>query len=100
VEIDWGKPVAEIYNLIRGADPQPGAWTRCNGATLQIFDAARIDGTDAEPGIIAAIDDDGITIGADGGRIRVTRVRPEGGGKIAAAEFAAGRKIAVGARLG
>ncbi len=100
VEIDWNRPVAEIHNLIRGADPQPGAWTRCKGATLQIFDAARSDGTDAGPGIIAAIDDDGITVGADGGGIHVGRVRPEGAGKIAAAEFAAGQDIAVGTRLG
>ncbi len=100
VEIDWRKPVAEIYNLIRGANPQPGAWTRCGGAALQIFDAARIDGTDAEPGVIAAIDDDGITVGANGGRIIVRRVRPGGGGKIAATEFAAGQDIALGTRLG
>lgn len=100
VEIDWSRPVAEIYNLIRGADPQPGAWTKCGGATLQIFDAARIDGTDAGPGIIAAIDDDGITVGADGGGILIGRVRPEDGAKIAAAAFAAGQDIAVGTRLG
>ena len=100
VEIDWSRPAAEIHNLIRGADPQPGAWTRCNGAALQVFDAARVDGPDAEPGVIAAIDDDGISVGADGGRILVGRVRPDGGAKIAAAEFAAANDIAVGTRLG
>lgn len=100
VEIDWGRPVAEIYNLIRGSNPQPGAWTMCDGATLQIFDAARIDRTGAAPGVIAAIDDDGITVGANGGGILVRRVRPQGGGKIPAAAFAAGRDIAVGVRLG
>ena len=26
--IDWRKPTAEVYNLIRGCDPSPGAWTR------------------------------------------------------------------------
>jgi methionyl-tRNA formyltransferase len=29
VQIDWGRPVADVYNMIRGANPQPGAWTRC-----------------------------------------------------------------------
>ena len=43
VEIDWSRPAPEVYNLIRGANPQPGAWTRWAGATLQIFDAALIE---------------------------------------------------------
>ena len=27
VEIDWSRPVRDVHNLIRGADPRPGAWT-------------------------------------------------------------------------
>ncbi|MCH7832498.1 MAG: methionyl-tRNA formyltransferase, partial [Proteobacteria bacterium] len=30
-EIDWAKPVDEVYNLIRGTNPQPGAWTVHDG---------------------------------------------------------------------
>src|SRR3546814_7127382 len=26
-QIDWSKPVDEVYNLILGTNPQPGAWT-------------------------------------------------------------------------
>jgi len=25
--VDWGRPLEEVYNLIRGCDPQPGAYT-------------------------------------------------------------------------
>ena len=25
VQIDWQKPLQEIWNMVRGADPQPGA---------------------------------------------------------------------------
>ena len=32
VQIDWHKPLQEIWNLVRGADPQPGAWTTYHGA--------------------------------------------------------------------
>src|SRR5437016_13900987 len=35
--IDWGKPWAQVYNLIRGCNPQPGAWTTHEGKKLQIF---------------------------------------------------------------
>src|ERR671936_139275 len=37
--IDWGKPWAQIHNLIRGCNPQPGAWTLHDGKKLQIFDS-------------------------------------------------------------
>ena len=99
-EIDWTKPVAEVYNLIRGTNPQPGAWTTCRGKTLQIFDAARIDGADGAPGEVMAVSDAGIEIAAGGGRIRAKRVRPKGEGKMTAAEFAAKEGLSVGARLG
>ncbi|HEY5870135.1 MAG TPA: methionyl-tRNA formyltransferase, partial [Candidatus Tectomicrobia bacterium] len=39
VQIDWHKPLQEIWNLVRGADPQPGAWTIHNGASIQLYDA-------------------------------------------------------------
>ena len=35
--IDWGKPWRQIYDLIRGCDPAPGAWTTCGGQALQVF---------------------------------------------------------------
>ena len=42
VQIDWQKPLQEIWNLIRGADPQPGAWTTHEGATVQLLDAKKL----------------------------------------------------------
>ena len=42
-EIDWNRSVGEIYNLIRGCNPQPGAWTTYNGEVLQIFDCGKND---------------------------------------------------------
>ncbi|MFQ5934566.1 MAG: methionyl-tRNA formyltransferase, partial [Dehalococcoidia bacterium] len=37
--IDWGKPAQEVYNLIRGTNPQPGASTQFKGQTLKLFDS-------------------------------------------------------------
>ena len=100
VEIDWNRPADEVYNLIRGANPQPGAWTTLDGNILQIYDAARIDEPAGAPGEITSIDDAGIAIATGGGQILVKRVRPDGGGKTAAAEFAAEQNVATGTRLG
>lgn len=36
-KIDWDKSVDDIYNLIRGLAPFPGAFTYLNGKTLKIY---------------------------------------------------------------
>ena len=97
--IDWSKPVAEVYNVIRAANPQPGAWTTVNGEELKIYDAARLDGT-GTPGEVVAVDDQGITIQGNGGRILAKRVRAGKGDKIAAREWADSAGLKPGARLG
>jgi methionyl-tRNA formyltransferase len=101
VQIDWQKPLQTVWNLVRGADPQPGAWTTYEGTTLLLHDAKKLAGaTQARPGEVVAVDDSGMTIAASGGQIQVTRVRPEGGQKVAAAAFAKSAGLRAGARLG
>src|SRR5210317_584936 len=43
VQIDWSKSTDEVYNLIRGANPQPGAWTILDGAEIRIFDSRKVE---------------------------------------------------------
>ena len=102
--IDWGKPWAQIYNLIRGSNPQPGAWTLHDGKKLQIFDskplpAKQPSGIAGKMGEVVAIDAESFTVACADGRIRVFRVRAADGGKVGAAEFAAAAKLVVGTRL-
>ncbi len=40
--INWANHVDIVYNLIRGCNPAPGAWTTLDGSELQIFDARKI----------------------------------------------------------
>jgi methionyl-tRNA formyltransferase len=101
VQVDWQKPLQATWNLIRGADPQPGAWTTFGGATVQLLDAKKLEGGAAgQPGQVLAVDDTGMTVAAPGGRILVTRVRADGGQKVAAGAFAKSAGLAAGARLG
>jgi methionyl-tRNA formyltransferase len=102
--IDWGKPWQQIYNLVRGCNPSPGAWTTQAGQTLQIFDAKPLPATDPKGiggklGEVVAIDRDGFTVVCVNGRIRVLRVKPADGAKIGAGEFATAQ-LKVGTRLG
>ena len=99
--IDWSQPADHVYNLIRGTNPQPGAWTTVKGAELKIFDSVlEMGDSDAAPGTINRLSDDGFSVASPGGQILVQRVRPAGSGKVAAAEFASTNGLSVGDRLG
>ena len=102
--IDWGKPCRQLHDLIRGCDPAPGAWTTCGGQALQIFAAAPrpardVAGVGGAMGEVVAVDDDGFTVVCADGRLRVSRVRPSGGAKTGAGEWAAASGLVPGARL-
>ncbi len=100
-EIDWKKTAAEVYNIIRAANPQPGAWTTVNGDTLQIFDSRLVDNVVGEAGSVAESSDNGILVSAgDNAGVLISRVRPAGEAKISAAQYATASEIKVGDRLG
>jgi methionyl-tRNA formyltransferase len=100
VEVDWSKPVREVHDLIRGANPRPGAWTTVAGEEVQVLDADRLDDDPgAAPGEVVEVDDERLVVAAGGGAIAVRLVRA-GGDKVAAGEFARGAGVAAGARLG
>ncbi|MCH7487622.1 MAG: methionyl-tRNA formyltransferase [Proteobacteria bacterium] len=99
-EIDWSKPVDEVYNLIRGTNPQPGAWTVHDGKELKIFDCAKGTGAEGAAGEVIEVTDESFTVAAQGGGIEVKRVRPTDSKKIPAGEFITNSGLAKGARLG
>ncbi len=98
-EIDWAEPAEKIHCLIRGTDPQPGAWTTFDGNELQLFDTRMVDAS-GSPGEVVGVSDDGLVVAAEGGGILIQRLRPHDAGKIPAKEYIAGSSIAAGARLG
>jgi methionyl-tRNA formyltransferase len=95
--IDWDKPAEALYNLIRGCDPQPGAFALFKGEKTRFYGAKLMTETvDKAPGTILGIDDQGIHVAVSGGRLVVGKVRPAKGGKVAASEFAAAQGIKAG----
>lgn len=97
--IDWSKPVAEVYNLIRGCNPAPGAWTTHGETEVQCYDAAKIEG-EGSPASVVSVTEQGVTVQADGGRILLKRVKPKGGEKQSAADWAASAGLSAGDTLG
>jgi methionyl-tRNA formyltransferase len=94
-EIDWAKPAGEVYNLIRAANPAPGAWSTIKGQKVDIFDAAKVSGN-GKPGEVLSLDAQGMTIAAAGGAILAKRVRGADGKKVAAPEWAKAAGIKAG----
>ena len=91
-EIHWATHVDRVYDLIRGCNPAPGAWTRVDGRKLTLFDArktvARTFGEIRGKAIgeIVAVGEKSFTICGQGGFIEVLRCRLDDGPKIAAGE--------------
>jgi len=98
-EIDWAKPVQDVYNIIRAGIPQPGAWTTRNGEQISVFEAKLMSSSDGTPGQVTEVSDAHFVVAGNGGSIQVVRVKADGG-KEPAAEFAQRVGLAVGDTLG
>ena len=70
-KIDFAKPARDVFNLIRGCDPQPGAYAELDGKRVRLYDAALETTTaNATPGTIVTISADAMRI-ALGGRAQL-----------------------------
>ncbi len=97
--IDWSRPGREIYNLIRGSDPQPGANSTLDGQTVSFYAASFTPGESIEPGGTVVAVGEQIEIVVSGGTISVGRVRGAHG-KVAAADFSEATGLKAGDRFG
>jgi methionyl-tRNA formyltransferase len=99
-EIDWSQPARRVYDLVRGSNPRPGAWTTHGSEQVEILDADRLDGNaGAAPGRVVAVDGDRLVVAAGGGALAVRVVRPDGE-RTAAGEWARGAGVEPGSVLG
>ena len=97
--IHWAAPLDHVYNLIRACNPAPGAWTELAGTRVQVFDCrkhvvGRFVPGGHKPGDIAGVSDHSILVWAQGGLIEILKLRPQGAGKMGAADFARQRGLA------
>jgi methionyl-tRNA formyltransferase len=103
--IPWASHVDFIYNVIRGCNPAPGAWTTLNGKKLQIFDARKImfrrfAEVVGKVGEVSGVTESSFKVTAQGGMIEVLRARAADGKKISGGEFARTAGLAAGTILG
>ncbi len=98
-KVDFAKAPREVFNLVRGCDPQPGAFAELNGTRVRLYEAALENSRSGEaPGTISSITTEGMKIALGGATLTVKRVRIEPATKkITPAE--AGAQLPVGALL-
>ena len=98
-KIDWTSRVADVYNLIRGTNPQPCAWTTHKGQVLKIFDCSMSE-VSGKPGEVKEISEDGIIVVTKGGGLLIKRVRPENDKKLNSYEYASTSALSCGEIFG
>ena len=103
--INWANHVDVAYNLIRGCNPAPGAWTNLNGVKLQIFDCRKVPVRTfgAVKGKIGEVVEGGAAsfqVTAQGGRIEVLRAKLGDGKKVPSSELLSAGSIKPGQLLG
>jgi methionyl-tRNA formyltransferase len=89
--IDWNRPVTEIYNLIRGLSPFPGAFTQFDGKSLKIYRSEKLPGIPSiPPGHHVTDKKTFLQFASTDGFIRVLEIQPEGKKKMAIEDFLRG----------
>jgi methionyl-tRNA formyltransferase len=82
--VDWTAPALRDDRLVRACTPAPGAWSTFRGARVKLGPVTRTDEA-LPPGVLS-----GELVGTATQAVRLGRVRPEGKGEMAAADWLRG----------
>jgi methionyl-tRNA formyltransferase len=81
-EINWHASNFQIHNLIRGAQPYPGAWSwveiRGKKKRIKIQQSSLVDADEGQPGEILRVGQEGMQVGCASGVINIQQVQLEG----------------------
>lgn len=100
--IDWTAGAAAIHNVVRGAQPWPGAYTWWRERRLNLWRTQVLEATDATaaPGTIVGSTARRLIVATGhGGQMLIQELQLAGGTRLRAEAFLRGHRIAVGDRL-
>jgi methionyl-tRNA formyltransferase len=99
--IDFEKPAKDVYNLVRGCDPQPGAFTTFRGKRMRFYDV-KLDLSESRKGTgeVVAVEEGGLQVAVKGGVLKIGKLRMEKGEKGNPTEFVKQVGLKVGDRFG
>lgn len=104
-QVNWHNHVDIVYNLIRGCNPAPAAWTSLNGRKIRLLEARKhlartFSAVKGKIGAVTELGERSFRVSAQGGQIEVFTLRFDDGKKMSAAEFCAQAGLAAGTILG
>jgi len=95
--IDFSKSAKEVHNQIRGLSPIPLSFTHTpDGKLLKVLESRvlRSEGKLGEAGEVISVGET-VDVACKEGAVSLLRVLPEGKGRMSAADFVRGRKVAL-----
>lgn len=100
-KIDWSKSAREIYNLIRGTYPWPGAYSSYGGKGFKIFSSDIYDENtiNKEYGFIHEIGKDYIMVSCSKGFIKILELQFENEKRMGVEAYLRGHNIDIGTKL-
>ena len=104
--IDFNKDAETIFNLVRGLNPWPSAFTSLNGKMLKIWKAEvvkeldGVDGAGAAPGEVVAVYKDSFAVKTGCDYLKVEEIQLEGKKRMLVKDFLLGYKLEEGTKLG
>lgn len=98
--INWLLPAQEIYNLVRGLNPWPVAFSIFKGKKLKIWQTKVIDNvTIGEIGTVLSLTETGFTVQTGKGILEILELQPESKRKMTAKDFVCGNQISINDKL-
>lgn len=98
--IDFNMSAENVFNLIRGFNPWPIAYTIIGDKRLKVFVAEKIGSVNGKAGEVVSSDGTLTVAFGDGNGLRFTDVQLEGSKRMSATEMLKGRPIEKGTILG
>ena len=99
-EIDWDKDPNQIYNLIRGCDPQPGAWTKIDSKIVSIYNCKLEKNENITIRKKFIIENKKISVGLNDKKITIGRIKDLKGQKVDAYQWFEENNITNNSNLG
>ncbi|TDM15057.1 methionyl-tRNA formyltransferase [Macrococcus bovicus] len=93
--VTFDRTTPEVHNHIRGLSPWPVGYAQLEGQNMKLWSARRAAG-DGQPGEILAADKEGLLVATSDGAVLLTEIQPAGKKRMAAGDYAAGRKDLIG----
>ena len=92
-QLHWGLHIHHLYNLIRAANPAPGAWCLLKGEKVQFFDTRKhlsptFGSVSGKPGEITHVTDSALWVACQGGQLEILKGKAANGQKVSGHDLA------------